>query len=59
MPPREDWERLGLCPSCGSPMRNRVAKRGRYAGKSFMGCSTYPKCLGTRSIARISRPLPR
>lgn len=33
------------CPSCGSPMRRRS---GRY-GK-FWGCSRYPRCHGTRKI---------
>lgn len=36
------------CPQCGSPMRRRVAKRGRNAGGTFWGCSRYPTCKGTR-----------
>lgn len=32
-----------VCPDCGSKM---VARSGQY-GK-FWGCSTYPKCRGTR-----------
>jgi restriction system protein len=39
-----------LCPACGSAMIKRVAKRGRYAGDSFWGCSQYPACRGTRLI---------
>ncbi len=39
------------CPNCGSEMTGRVAKRGANAGKSFWGCSTYPKCHGTVPIA--------
>lgn len=36
------------CPSCGAPMARRVAKRGASAGAAFWGCSTYPRCRGTR-----------
>jgi len=39
------------CPKCGAPMVQRVARRGPNAGGAFLGCSTYPKCSGTRSIA--------
>lgn len=48
-PPREKWDELGLCPICGSMMRNRTAKKGRYSGRSFKGCSTYPRCRGIRN----------
>lgn len=37
------------CPSCGQPMILRTSKRGANAGNQFWGCSTYPKCKGTRS----------
>jgi restriction system protein len=36
------------CPSCGSAMTERVAKRGANAGSKFWGCTAYPKCRGTR-----------
>ena len=36
------------CPSCGQPMILRTSKRGANAGSQFWGCSTYPKCKGTR-----------
>ncbi|MCU7283266.1 topoisomerase DNA-binding C4 zinc finger domain-containing protein [Pseudomonas peradeniyensis] len=48
VPPRETWDAEGLCPNCGSSMVQRVAKRGRHAGKSFYGCSKYPRCTGIR-----------
>ena len=32
------------CPQDGSPMVLRTAKKGRYAGTQFWGCSKYPKC---------------
>ena len=38
------------CPSCDSIMLLRTAKRGSLAGQRFWGCSTYPKCRGTRPI---------
>jgi len=35
------------CPECGvSPM---VLQQGRF-GKSFLGCSAYPKCKGTKQV---------
>lgn len=36
------------CPRCESPMVLRIARRGANAGEQFWGCSTYPKCQGTR-----------
>ena len=36
---------LPICPVCGKLMCRRSSKYG-----SFWGCSTYPKCKGTRSI---------
>jgi len=35
------------CPKCGQPMIRRTAKKGKNAGKTFWGCSQYPKCRGT------------
>jgi restriction system protein len=32
------------CPSCHSPMVLRTAKRGRHTGRSFWGCSNFPRC---------------
>lgn len=34
------------CPKCGSPMRERNGKYGR-----FLGCSKYPECRGTLQIS--------
>ena len=39
-----------MCPKCEAPMVERMAKRGAQAGKSFLGCSNYPTCRGTRAI---------
>ena len=38
------------CPSCGTEMVKRVAKRGAHAGESFWGCKRYPGCKGTRPV---------
>ena len=35
-----------LCPKCGAHMIRRQTKSGANAGKSFWGCSNYPKCRG-------------
>ncbi|ABM40023.1 topoisomerase DNA-binding C4 zinc finger domain-containing protein [Polaromonas naphthalenivorans] len=37
------------CPVCSSSMVRRDAKRGANAGKSFWGCSQYPRCKGTQA----------
>jgi len=34
------------CPKCGAPMVRREGKSGILAGKTFWGCSTFPKCRG-------------
>ena len=39
------------CPECGSPMKERVAKRGRFAGQAFYGCSRYPACHATLPLS--------
>jgi restriction system protein len=37
------------CPDCGSPLTERVARRGRYIGQTFRGCTRYPECNGIRN----------
>jgi restriction system protein len=32
------------CQKCGSEMVEREAKRGKYIGQKFWGCSNFPKC---------------
>lgn len=32
------------CPKCSSVMVKRTAKKGKHVGKSFLGCSAFPKC---------------
>jgi restriction system protein len=38
------------CPACGSAMVKCVAKRGRFAGDPFWGCSKFPTCHGIRPL---------
>ena len=40
--------RIGICPTCGSPLQIRYS----FAGKRFVGCSGYPSC-------RVTYPLPQ
>jgi DNA-binding helix-hairpin-helix protein with protein kinase domain len=37
------------CPTCGSSMVRRTARRGSRRGNQFWGCSRYPSCKGTRN----------
>jgi restriction system protein len=39
------------CPLCSKPMKRRTAKRGAHAGQDFWGCTDYPTCRGTRTMA--------
>jgi hypothetical protein len=38
------------CPKCGASMVKRVARKGRSQGEQFWGCSSFPRCKGTRAI---------
>lgn len=38
------------CPKCGSPLIERIARKGARCGERFLGCSTYPQCRFTRSV---------
>jgi hypothetical protein len=39
-----------VCPTCGSPLIERVARSGANAGKPFLGCKSYPRCRYTKTI---------
>lgn len=41
---------LAACPRCGSEMVLRRSRRG----EQFLGCSTFPRCRGTRSWAELT-----
>ena len=38
------------CPWCGGTLVVRTARQGRYAGRSFYGCSNYPRCRYKRDL---------
>jgi restriction system protein len=38
------------CPTCGTAMVMRTAKKGSNVGRSFWGCAQYPKCRQTVAI---------
>lgn len=48
------------CPRCAASMRKRVARKGRFQGQAFWGCSRYPRCKGTRSLGcdPLTMPAP-
>lgn len=39
-----------LCPRCGAPLVERMAKKGANINKSFLGCSAFPKCRYASSL---------
>lgn len=43
------------CPSCGSAMRIRSARRGPMSGRQFWGCVRFPDCRGITNVP-TSRP---
>ncbi len=46
------------CPSCGSEMILRTARKGPHAGSRFWGCPKYPACRGTRPHPAAARIEP-
>jgi len=46
-----DDDQAPLCPLCSGQMVERVVKKGKNAGKAFLGCKSYPKCKGTIELA--------
>lgn len=41
------------CPSCGTQMVKRMAKRGSNEGNEFWGCTGFPKCKGTLKLKGV------
>ena len=39
-----------LCPKCNGEMVKRMSKKGKNAGKEFLGCKDFPNCRGVVSI---------
>ena len=50
---RSDASANPTCSLCGKVMRQRTARHGANAGKSFWGCSSYPDCRGIRSTPPV------
>lgn len=44
------------CPNCEGAMVLRTARRGGNEGQRFWGCSSYPKCRGTRTVDATRLP---
>jgi hypothetical protein len=40
-----------ICPRCGKPMVLRKSRHGRKPGSKFWGCSAFPACRATKSVA--------
>jgi len=38
-----------VCPTCGSKLVARVAKKGSNSGSMFLGCESYPRCRFTKN----------
>lgn len=38
------------CPKCGGNLVKRVSNKGQRPGKSFLGCSNYPRCKYIKEI---------
>jgi predicted RNA-binding Zn-ribbon protein involved in translation (DUF1610 family) len=38
------------CPRCGKPLVRRTARKGKYAGQQFLGCTGYPQCRFMKNI---------
>lgn len=43
-------EDMPQCPKCGGELTVRVVKNGPRAGSRFLGCVSYPACMGTVPI---------
>ncbi len=46
-------EENSKCPRCGGDLVLRVSKKGENAGKSFYGCSNFPKCRYMENIEKV------
>lgn len=43
------------CPKCGSYMVKKLARKGKYSGREFWGCSRYPACKGIINIENSNK----
>lgn len=49
-PLQESLKKENFCPQCGAKLVERMAGKGKYQGKIFLGCSDYPKCKYMKNI---------
>lgn len=41
-----------ICPLCGGRLILKAARRGKYAGNQFYGCSNFPRCRYIKNVNR-------
>jgi uncharacterized protein YlaI len=41
---KNKYDSTTICPKCGADLVKKVSNRGNTTGKSFLGCSNYPRC---------------
>jgi ribosomal protein L37AE/L43A len=46
---RKRHSSISTCPNCGASLVKRVARTGSNIGKTFWGCSSFPKCRFTKN----------
>ncbi|MSQ11733.1 MAG: type I DNA topoisomerase [Dehalococcoidia bacterium] len=52
-------QRTGVeCPKCGGDLVQRKARKGRYGGSTFYGCSNYPACNFSVNSRPLQEPCP-
>jgi Protein of unknown function (DUF2726)/Topoisomerase DNA binding C4 zinc finger len=42
-----------VCPRCGAGLVKKVATKGRYAGRKYLGCSNFPHCRYAEGITDV------
>ena len=47
---RNRYKSTRICPKCGGDLIERVSNKGQRIGKSFLGCSNYPRCKYIKDI---------
>lgn len=48
---KERHQSTATCPRCRRALKRRVARKGLFAGKAFLGCSGWPDCDFVRPIS--------
>ena len=57
-PPRKMAEPAAdaVCPSCGDTLHYRISRTGKYKGRVFHVCQSYPKCSHIRMLPAVEEP---